>query len=272
MVNFAINHMTLAAASFDALLDTAVATGCTGVEIRNDLNDALFNGQNPEDAGQAAKSRGLNIYALAEVKAFNDISDQKLSDASKLMAIAVACGAQGISLIPRCDGQAIGFAERTANLVTALRELKPLLDEHKLVGLIEPLGFEASSVRYKSEVLSAIDTLGAADTFKIIHDTFHHTLSGEADIYPDQTAIVHISGVVEENLQYTDMLDKHRVLVDRHDRLNNIEQLAVFIAAGFQGPVSVEAFAPEVHAFTDPKAQLCGSFDFITSAIAANAA
>ena len=264
--------MTLAAASFDALLDIAAATGCSGVEVRNDLADDLFNGQDPVVAGHAAKSRGLNIYALAEVKAFNQLADQTLSDAKKLMDIAVACGATGISLIPRCDGEAIGNRERSANLLTAIRELKPLLDEYKLIGLIEPLGFEASSVRYKSEVLAAIDTLGAYDTFKIIHDTFHHKLAGEKDIYPDHTAIVHISGVVEKDLAYTAMLDKHRGLVDRHDRLDNIEQLTAFASAGFDGPVSVEAFAPDVHAFTDPKAQLCGSFDFITSAMAANAA
>ena len=36
-IRFALNHMTVAGASYVQLLDMAAALGCVGVEVRNDL-------------------------------------------------------------------------------------------------------------------------------------------------------------------------------------------------------------------------------------------
>jgi len=68
------------------------------------------------------------------------------------------------------------------------------------------------------------------------------------------------------------MRDEHRVLVDDHDRLGNIEQLQSLLAAGYDGPISYEPFSPVVHDFPDPKAELSRSFDFITNRLAKIAA
>ena len=66
--------------------------------------------------------------------------------------------------------------------------------------------------------------------------------------------------------------ETHRVLVTRGDRLGNVEQIAALAALGWQGPVSFEAFAPEVHQYADPKAELSASFDFIRDGLARQAA
>ena len=57
-----------------------------------------------------------------------------------------------------------------------------------------------------------------------------------------------------------------------HDRLGNVEQLAALRAAGWSGPVSFEAFAPEIHALADPAAAVTTSMNFIGSELAAKAA
>jgi len=268
MLPKALNHMAVPGLRWDAFLGLARDLGCVGVEFRNDLPGALFDGDTPATVGAKAKANGLRILALAEVKRFNDWSDAKRAEARDLMAIAVACGAEAVSLIPRNDGLGRGNGERQANLRVALRELLPMLEEHGLIGLVEPLGFEACALRHKSEAVEAIEALGATGRFKLVHDTFHHTLAGAGPVFAAHTGIVHISGVTDPNLAVSEMRDEHRVLVDRDDRLGNIAQIEELRTSGYAGPISFEPFSPKVHAFTDPQAALAGSFDFISTRLA----
>ena len=272
MLPFALNHMTVPGMPTDAFLDLAAALGCVGVEFRNDLPAALFDAKAPEDVRIKAKANGIRILALAEVKAFNDFSDAKLDEARALMEIAVACGAEAISLIPRNDGHGLSDGERQANLQVAVRELRPLLEAFGLIGLVEPLGFEPSSLRDKSEAVNAFEAVDGTGRFRLVHDTFHHHLAGGGSIFPEHTGLIHISGVVDPGLDIRDMRDEHRVLVDHRDRLKNVAQIEAFMNAGYAGPISCEAFSRSVHSFTDPKAELSGSFDFIASCLADMAA
>lgn len=272
MVEFALNHMSVARASFVELLDIASRIGCVGVEVRNDLPQPLFDGIAPAQAGQMVRDRGLRLLAVAEVKRFNDWSDEKATEARNLIAIAKAAGAEAVSLIPRNDNGGMGNGERQANLRLALRNLKPMLEEAALVGLVEPLGFEICALRHKIEAVEAIQALGGSDTFRLVHDTFHHHLAHGGPMFPAQTGIVHISGVVEVSLATEEMGDEHRILVDGEDRLGNIRQIAELVAAGYSGPISFEAFAPQVHDAPDPVADLSRSIDFIRSRLTAIAA
>ncbi len=272
MLSVALNHMTVARLSYAALLDTATRLGCVGVEVRNDLPQALFDGMEPAEAGEKAMASGLRLLAVAEVKRFNDWSRDKAAEALALIRIASDAGAEAVSLIPRNDGQGMGNGERQANLRVALKELRPMLEDHGLVGLVEPLGFAICALRHKQEAVEAIEALGATGRFRLVHDTFHHTLAGGGPLFADHTGIVHVSGVVDAEVAVAEMTDAHRVLVDGADRLGNVAQLAALEAAGYRGPVSFEAFAPGVHALPDPGRDIALSFDFIRSRLADKAA
>lgn len=267
MLNRALNHMAAPRLGWSDFLDLAKDLGCVGVEFRNDLEGELFGGDAPETVAKAARSRGLRILALAEVKAFDDWSDAKLEEARNLIAIAQACGAEKVSLIARNDGKAMGKTELRANLDTALRELKPLLEQHDLVGLIEPLGFETCALRAKSDAIDAIERVGGRDRFCIVHDTFHHAAAGGGQMFPEHTGIVHISGVVVPNLKNTELRDDLRVLVDASDQIGNLEQLSTLFNAGYDGPVSFEPFSTEVLRLSNPKDELEKSFGYISKAL-----
>lgn len=267
MLPRALNHMTVARMGFVQMLDAAAALGCAGVEVRNDLPQPLFDGLDPGVAGQMARDRSLRILALAEVKRFNDWSEAKAAEALALMKIAVACGAEAVSLIPRNDNLGMGNGERQANLRVALRALKPMLEDHGLVGLVEPLGFEICALRYKAEAVEAIEALGATGRFKLVHDTFHHHLAHGGPIFAGHTGIIHISGVTDPALAVGEMGDQHRVLVDAADRLGNVAQIVALEAAGYAGAISFECFAPQVHALADPVAAIGASFDFIRDSL-----
>lgn len=259
MTTFALNHMTVARLGYVQLLDLAAKLGCIGVEVRNDLPQPLFDGMDPADAGALARAKGLRILAVAEVKRFNDWSDDKAAEALALMQIARAAGAEAVSLIPRNDNLGTGNGERQAALRVALKALKPMLEDHGLIGMVEPLGFEICALRYKSEAVEAIEAVGGKGRFKLVHDTFHHTLAHGGPYFPEHTGIVHISGVEDPGVAVSAMQDAHRVLVGAKDRLGNLEQLQALKAAGWTGPVSYEAFAPQIHELADPEAALRAS-------------
>ena len=268
MLPFALNHMTVARLSYAELVDLAAALGCVGIEVRNDLARPLFDGMPAEAAGDLARKKGLRLLAVAEVKRFNDWSPDKAAEARALMQIARAAGAEAVSLIPRNDGLGLGNGERQANLRLALKDLGPMLEDHGLVGMVEPLGFAICALRQKSEAVDAITALGASDRFRLVHDTFHHTLAGGGGHFADHTGIIHISGVVDPDISVDEMGDPQRVLVDQRDRLGNIDQIRALRAAGFKGAISMESFAPEVHASQNPKADLTRSFDYIAAQLA----
>ena len=146
-----------------------------------------------------------------------------------------------------------------------------MLEDAGIMGLVEPLGFASCALRHKSEAVAAIDELDAADTFRLVHDTFHHHLAGGGPLFPEHIGIVHVSGVVDPQLDATEMKDGHRMLVDERDRLGNTDQIAALMAAGYGGPVSFEVFAPEVHEIDDPVAALGASMESIRAHLAATA-
>jgi 2-keto-myo-inositol isomerase len=265
-VAFAINHMTVPTLGWLEVIGLAARLGCAGVEFRNDFaSRRLFDGAAPEAVRDAAEAAGIRILALAEVKRFNDWSDAKRGEAAALMETARACGAEAVSLIPVNDGTGRANGERQANLRVALRELKPMLEDHDLIGLIEPLGFHICSLRSKEEAVAAIEGIDARERFRLVHDTFHHHLADGGPMFPGHTGIVHLSGVVDRRIGVSEMLDGHRVLVDADDRLGNVDQIAALRAGGYAGPFSFECFAPEVHALRDPEAALASSMQFVRS-------
>ncbi len=272
MISFAINHVTAANSAFAQLLELAGEIGCVGIEARNDLPGRLFDGQDPVTVKELLSSKGQMLLAVAELKSFNQMSDAVMSQAGALIDIAVQTGAPAISLIPCNDGVPASSKARIDNLRQSLIELQPLLKASGIKGFIEPLGFASSSLRTKREVVDAIEALDVGEHYKLIHDTFHHHLAGEKEYFPQHTGMVHVSGVVATDPGIDEMRDAHRVLVDKNDRLATIKQLSALFAGGYQGPVSMEAFATEVHQLTDPAARLRESFEFICSALVADAA
>ena len=268
MLPFALNHMTAPKLGWEAFLDLSAALGCVGVEFRNDLKGPLFDGADPAKVGAAVSAKGMRFLALAEVKMFNDWSDAKAAEAEALMKIAVAAGAEAVSLIPRNDGVATDRADSRKVTETALREILPMLKAHGLKAMVEPLGFAVCSLRYKDVLADAIDAVGGAGTYFMVHDTFHHALAGFGPIFPELTGIVHVSGV-KDMIALDDMRDPHRVLVDADDVLGNVAQIRALRAAGYTGPISYEPFAPSVHDLTDPKAALAASMEFIRAGVSA---
>lgn len=267
MLQTGLNHKTMPSASSLSLLDAARILGCVGVELRNDLTQRLFDGEDPGVMRDAAMGNGMRILALAEVYGFNDNDDVSRAKIRDLIGLAKGCGAEAIALIPRIAAAPVPRDVQRDQLRDALTQLQPMLEDAGIMGLVEPLGFANSSLRLKSDALAVLNDMQNPACFALIHDTFHHALAGETDVFAKETKIVHISGVTNPHLDFSEMTDAHRGLIDDQDRLGNIDQIAELRAQGYVGPFSFEAFSADVHALENPVTEIARSKEFVTSRI-----
>ena len=264
-----LNHMSSPNMRYDDFMSMAASLECVGVHYRNDLGRPLFDNDSNESVKALASRSGMRITGLAQLDRFNDWNSQRQSQAEELIETAVSIGAEAIGLIPVNDGSGVAECERQANLIHSLKHLKPMLEASGLKELIEPLGFAQCSLRLKSEALAAILEIDGESQFMLVHDTFHHFLAHGvatgAPVFPDHTAVIEISGVVDKSLTPANMLDHHRVLVDEQDVIGNVDQIAEMLSLGFTGVVSFEPFSKEVHQLNDPSRALAESFSYIES-------
>jgi 2-keto-myo-inositol isomerase len=269
-VKFGFNHMVSPSLTPDELVDAARKLGAVAIELRNDVGDnSLKDVETARRVGARAAEAGIEVRSINALYPFNVWNDERGRQTETLARLAAACGATGLVMCPLNEGKMLeDTPEKAAGLRTALLGIRPILEKHDLKGFVEPLGFPVSSLRFKREALSAIDDVGGADVFTLVHDTFHHRGAGEQQIFAGRTGLVHISGLEDPAISFTDMLDGHRVLVGPKDRLGNVEQLRQLYADGYDGVVSFEPFAKEVHGLHDPIAAVRESMAYVCQALA----
>jgi 2-keto-myo-inositol isomerase len=269
MIDFGLNHIAAPGLGCEAFFDLARRVGIDKVEMRNDIPGAPLADATPAAAvAELAAAHGVSVLTVNALQRFNDWSGERAAQASALSRAAREAGAQALVLVPVNDAAfRPADAERLAGLREALAALAPILAEAGLLGFVEPLGFDICSLRLKREALEAIDAVGGADRFRLVHDTFHHHLAGEAEMFPERTGLVHISGVEETALAIPEMRDPHRVLVRDGDRVGNIAQMRALLAGGYAGTFSFEPFAQSVQRSEHLPAELAASISYIESEI-----
>ena len=270
-LRFALNHMAAPQLGLAEFFSLARSLGISEVEIRNDISGKpILDGTSAPSVKAAATNAGVTIITINALQRFNEWNAAREREAIALADYARDCGAKAIVLVPVNDGSGRGDGERQKNVETALRGLKPILADRGIAGLVEPLGFVVCSLRRKSEAAAAIDAVGGG--FRLVHDTFHHHLAGEPQMFPALTGLVHISGVDDPKIAVADMRDAHRVLVGPKDRLGNVEQLRALRAAGYQGPFSFEPFAEQLRSLAEPARSIRDSMNFIGTRVVSLAA
>ncbi|NHF73454.1 TIM barrel protein [Paracoccus xiamenensis] len=261
-MRFAINHISAPKLPLAEFFAMCRRLGVHEVEIRNDIPDVLGI-MTPAQVRAEADAQGITILSINALYPFNVWSGDLPDRARRMADYAAECGAQALVMCPLNDGNKVPHSD----LVTALDAMVPILRDRGLTGLIEPLGFPISSLRTKAEAIAAMTEADETGIFKLLHDTFHHHLAAEAELYPNRTGLVHISGVTNPALAVADMLDEHRVLVSHDDRLENLIQIKALLQAGYDGPFSFEPFAAEIHDLADAEGALRASMAYLKEAL-----
>ena len=269
ILSYALNHMVAPRKTFAELVELATALGLDQVEIRNDLPGvAISDGTPPARIREQAEAAGVRILSINALQRFNDWNEERAREAARLAGYARGCGAPALVLCPVNDAAyRLSDKERLNGLRQALRALAPILEDAGIIGLVEPLGFMESSLRLKAEAVEVIEELGLGDRFRLVHDTFHHYLTGEARMFPEWTGLVHISGVEDASLPLERTRDEHRVLVGANDLSGALLQILA-LSEGYSGAYSFEPFAASVHAMDDIAGALEASMHWIDREIA----
>jgi 2-keto-myo-inositol isomerase len=263
-MHFSLNHMVAPKLGYRDFFELALRLGVTAVEIRNDIPTALMGNKNAKAIGKLAKDMGITVINVNALQRWNQWSKAKADEARKLAEYTALTGARNLILVPTNDKKFRPSTEqRLDGIRSALDGLKSILKDHGLIGCVEPLGFQECSLRLKAEALAAIDAVGGAKRFKVTHDTFHHFVAGEQDVFADRTGLIHVSGVVDPKHTASTMRDAQRVLVDAHDMIDNKGQVKALMAAGYKGYVSFEPFAPAVHKSRQIARDLARSMDWL---------
>lgn len=267
---FSLNHMVCPRWTPERLIETAAEMGVGAVELRNDVGEnSITDLDAARAAGQRARELGIEVLSINALYPFNIWNEERAAQAEALAQRVDAAGGRGLVLCPLVDADYGATAEeKRAGLEQALTALDAILGRYDLQGFVEPLGFPISSLRTKAEAVDAIRSLGLESRFGLVHDTFHHQGAGETAFFAERTGLVHISGVEDPAIGFEEMLDPHRFLVGERDRLDNLGQLRRLLAEGYDGYVSFEPFADEVHALEDPVAALRASMDFVSKGLA----
>lgn len=262
---FALNHMACPTLSPLELIDTAKTLGIKAIELRNDVrHNSIGDIETAKEIAKASQEAGIEVLSINALYPFNIWNPMRADEAEKLAQFAQAAGAKALVCCPLNDGDYHASAtDRAAGLRIALTGLKEILVKYGLKGHIEPLGFPISSLQFKQDAVNAINDLNAQDCFTLVHDTFHHKGADEQVMFPLETGLVHISGVEDKNISFTDMLDKDRFFVGPDDRLDNIGQIKMLLDGGYEGYISFEPFFDGLWDLTDPVSHIKASMDYI---------
>jgi 2-keto-myo-inositol isomerase len=249
-------------------LELAASLKMKYVEVRNDFTEkGVLDGLSEAELQGALDRTGVQIVSINALYPFED--GRKLAGNVErlkgLVAEAKKARCAQIVLCPLNEAaDPRSPVQRADDLVKALNAYGPVFQDAGMTGLIEPLGFEVCALRTKRAALDGVARCDYPRAYQLLHDTFHHYLSGERDLFPQQTGLVHVSGVVAGKPKPA-ITDDDRILVDASDVMDNRGQVAALLQGGCKALISYEPFSPTVRAMPVPalKAALLRSVDFL---------
>jgi 2-keto-myo-inositol isomerase len=221
------------------------------VELRNDLpGGQVTDGMEAERVCELTEQYGISIITINALQRFNLPGElpQARKELENLLALAVSVHCPAIVLCPLNDSRDTRDPKRRfEETVYCLQQYKPMFAEAGVMGYLEPLGFQESSLSSLITSQKAIAESGA-HCYRLVHDTFHShvgpdSLAGlEEELDIGLVALIHASGV-EVDLPRERYRDEHRGLVNQADRFQTLRQIEFLLRRGFVGPVSLEPFS-----------------------------
>lgn len=269
-VQLSLNRVAKPQLPLPGFLELAASLGMRLAEVRNDFTEkGILDGLSQAELRRAVERTGVRIVSINALYPFESAA-HLAANKERLQAFLAEADKVECPYVVMCPYNEAGDprtpTERTKELVAALNAYGPILLEAGVRGLIEPLGFERSALRTKRAALEGIARSSHPGAFGLLHDTFHHYLAGEKELFPRETALIHVSGV-RAGKPKPAITDDDRLLVDELDVMDTRGQVAALLKGGCTAPVSYEPFSPEVRALPVPelKAALQRSVKYLLS-------
>ena len=240
-ISFALNQILFPDSPFKNFISFSKKLNVKAIEIRNDIKTNLIEENDPIKIGNICEENSIKILSINALQKFNLWNKDREKELIFLCKYADKANIDSIVLVPLNDGSINSAKEQMQLLEESLKNILRIINDFNVFGLVEPLGFSHSSLRFKSLVAKVINNY-QSNKLKIVHDTFHHALAGENEFFPLLTGLVHISGV-SKNYENIKLLDSHRSIIDDKDMLQNINQIKKLYNSNYQGFFSLEPFS-----------------------------
>lgn len=220
-VQLSLNRIAKPQLPLPEFLQLAAGLGMKYVEVRNDIaGQEVLDGLSDAALEKAQADSGVRILTINALYPF-ERGQSLQANLVKLEGLIADARRVGCPHIVMCPFNELGDtrppAQRAQELVAALDAYGPLFTAAGMVGLVEALGFERSTLRTKRAALDGIRRCKFPQAYKLVHDTFHHYLSGETELFPAETGLVHVSGVPRSKPKAAINDDDDRILVDASD-------------------------------------------------------
>ncbi|CFR02936.1 TIM barrel protein [Yersinia kristensenii] len=255
---FCINRKIAPNLSIESFFSLVKKCGLNKVELRNDmLSGKVTDELSSAQLNALADEYEIEIVTINALQYFNlpEHRPALLKETENMLKQAKAINCRGVILCPNCSANDRRSAEqKEQDTVEALVLLAPLFKKYQVTGLVEPLGFEISSLR--SHLLTQSIIRKSAAPYKMVLDTFHYYLSdiaqAEFDAHIDINTIglVHLSGVEEARLKHT-LTDEDRIMLSEQDKLNSKQQVDNLERLGYQGIYAFEPFSSQLNTWSE---------------------
>ena len=240
-ISFALNQIIFPDLPFKDFLTFSKRLNVKAIEIRNDIKTNLIKENDPIQIKSICEDNDINILSINALQKFNIWNKDRENEFISLCKYADKANINAIVLVPLNDGSINSQKEQIQLLEHSLININKIINNFNVIALVEPLGFNQSSLRFKSLTANVIKSL-QSNKFKIIHDTFHHALAKEKEFFPSLTGLVHFSGV-SNMYKNIELNDDHRSIVDDEDILENIYQIKKLSKFNYKGYFSFEPFS-----------------------------
>ena len=240
-ISFALNQILFPDSPFENFISFSKKLNVKAIEIRNDIKTNLIEENDPIKVKNICEENSIKILSINALQKFNFWNKDREKELILLCKYADKANIDSIVLVPLNDGSINSAKEQKQLLEQSLKNILRVINDYNVLGLVEPLGFTHSSLRFKSLAAKVINNY-QSNKLKIVHDTFHHALAGENEFFPLLTGLVHISGV-SKNYENIKLLDSHRSIIDDKDMLGNINQIKKLCYSNYQGFFSLEPFS-----------------------------
>ena len=240
-ISFALNQIIFPDLPFKDFLTFSKRLNVKAIEIRNDIETNLIKENEPIKVKSICEDNDIIILSINALQKFNIWNKDRENEFISLCKYADKANINAIVLVPVNDGSIKSKKEQIQLLEHSLININKIINNFNVIALVEPLGFNQSSLRFKSLTANVIKSL-QSNKFKIIHDTFHHALAEEKEFFPSLTGLVHFSGV-SNMYKNIELNDDHRSIVDDEDILENIYQIQTLSKSNYSGYFSFEPFS-----------------------------
>lgn len=256
--DFCINRCCAGGLSLEDFIKLANDVGVNNIELRTDIHkgSTVLDDMPIDRFNELQRMYNVHVANISAEFNLDDRSNlnEKLIEVTKLAKLGQRIGAKHILFTPIRNADDIRTdAQKFDDLVYNLRIFSDILGSVGVNGLVEPLGFGDSSLRFPwiaQRVLQEAD----AKNFKLIADTFHYYKAGitkedfDNKIDVSRVGLIHLSAIpAKKSPEEADDADRYFIHGDNNDVMESIKMADWFKNSTYCGLYSFEPCAPEIN-------------------------